>query len=82
MLGTQGESWAIARAVAFLVSDDARWITGQVLTVDGGASLKRGELWPEAFVVCGLVPPAGGSGQAGGPRANDHHVEFHRLPRW
>jgi NAD(P)-dependent dehydrogenase (short-subunit alcohol dehydrogenase family) len=48
VLGTQGESWDIARAVAFLVSDDARWITGQVLTVDGGASLKRGELWPEA----------------------------------
>ena len=48
VLGTPGDCWDIARAVAFLVSDDARWVTGQILTIDGGASLKRGELWPEA----------------------------------
>jgi NAD(P)-dependent dehydrogenase (short-subunit alcohol dehydrogenase family) len=45
VLGTQGDSWDIARAVAFLAGPDARWITGQILTVDGGAALKRGELW-------------------------------------
>jgi len=28
----------IAAAVAFLVSDEAAWITGQVLSVDGGIS--------------------------------------------
>ena len=29
----------IAEAVSFLVSDHARWITGQQLTVDGGRSI-------------------------------------------
>lgn len=28
-----------AKAAIFLVSDDASWITGQILTVDGGQSL-------------------------------------------
>jgi NAD(P)-dependent dehydrogenase (short-subunit alcohol dehydrogenase family) len=28
----------LARAALFLVSDDAAWITGQVLAVDGGAT--------------------------------------------
>jgi len=31
-----GEASDIAKAVAFLASDDARYITGQVLSVDGG----------------------------------------------
>lgn len=44
-LGVEGDSWDVARAVTFLAGDGARWITGQTLTVDGGASLKRGELW-------------------------------------
>ena len=29
----------IAAAVGFLASTDARWITGQILTVDGGWSV-------------------------------------------
>ena len=32
----------IAGAVAFLLSDDAAWITGQLLTLDGGVTLTRG----------------------------------------
>jgi 3-oxoacyl-[acyl-carrier protein] reductase len=35
-LGTFGEAVDIANAAAFLASDEARYITGQVLTVDGG----------------------------------------------
>ncbi len=39
-LQSLGEPIDIARAAAFLCSDDARFITGAVLTVDGGESAK------------------------------------------
>ncbi len=35
-LGTEGDAWDIAHAALFLASDEARWITGVVLPVDGG----------------------------------------------
>lgn len=35
-LGTFGQPEDVANAVAFLASDEARYITGQVLHVDGG----------------------------------------------
>jgi NAD(P)-dependent dehydrogenase (short-subunit alcohol dehydrogenase family) len=35
-----GQPGDIAAAVAFLLSDDAAWITGQVLSVDGGATMR------------------------------------------
>jgi NAD(P)-dependent dehydrogenase (short-subunit alcohol dehydrogenase family) len=41
-LGGVGEPEDVARLVRFLVSDEARWITGQVINVDGGHSLRRG----------------------------------------
>src|SRR3546814_3725815 len=41
VLPIDGDAWDIARAVAFLASDEARWITGQTLSVDGGAPLIR-----------------------------------------
>ena len=36
--GKQGEPWDVAHAALFLVSDEARYITGTVLVVDGGVS--------------------------------------------
>jgi NAD(P)-dependent dehydrogenase (short-subunit alcohol dehydrogenase family) len=38
-LQIEGDGWDVARAVAFLASDEARWITGQDLAVDGGYSM-------------------------------------------
>lgn len=35
-LGTEGSAWDIAWAALFLASDEARWITGVTLPVDGG----------------------------------------------
>ena len=35
-LGTEGTPWDIAWAAVFLASDEARWISGVILPVDGG----------------------------------------------
>lgn len=39
MLGIEGTPWDVGWAAVFLASDESRWITGSVLTVDGGASM-------------------------------------------
>jgi NAD(P)-dependent dehydrogenase (short-subunit alcohol dehydrogenase family) len=41
-LGRLGHPDDVAAAVAFLASDDASWITGQTLTLDGGSGLTGG----------------------------------------
>jgi NAD(P)-dependent dehydrogenase (short-subunit alcohol dehydrogenase family) len=41
-LGRLGTPEDVAAAVAFLASGDASWITGQVLTLDGGRTLNGG----------------------------------------
>lgn len=41
-LGRFGQAGEVADAVAFLVSDHAAYITGEVMTIDGGAWLGRG----------------------------------------
>jgi NAD(P)-dependent dehydrogenase (short-subunit alcohol dehydrogenase family) len=41
-LGRQGTAWDVAHAALFLASDDARFITGVVLPVDGGQSAQVG----------------------------------------
>lgn len=38
-MGWMGDAFDVARAVSFFASDDARFITGQTLVVDGGTTL-------------------------------------------
>ncbi len=38
-MGMEGTGWDIGEAVLFLASARARFITGQTLVVDGGATL-------------------------------------------
>lgn len=40
LLGIEGTGWDVGYAAVFLVSDEARYITGTVLAVDGGVSVK------------------------------------------
>ncbi len=40
--GGMGDAWDVAHAAAFLASDEARFITGVVLPVDGGQSARVG----------------------------------------
>ncbi|MEZ5852938.1 MAG: SDR family NAD(P)-dependent oxidoreductase [Hyphomicrobiaceae bacterium] len=43
VLGIEGTGWDIGNAVRFLMSDHARYITGQTLVVDGGVTLQAPE---------------------------------------
>ncbi len=38
-LGTEGTPWDVGWAAVFLASDESKWVTGTVLTVDGGSSI-------------------------------------------
>jgi NAD(P)-dependent dehydrogenase (short-subunit alcohol dehydrogenase family) len=44
-LQTEGTAWDVAWAAVYLASDEARWITGIGLPVDGGALLTRQSYW-------------------------------------
>ncbi|HEX7548052.1 MAG TPA: SDR family oxidoreductase, partial [Candidatus Methylomirabilis sp.] len=39
-MGKQGDAWDTAHAALFLASDEAKYITGTTLTVDGGLTVR------------------------------------------
>jgi NAD(P)-dependent dehydrogenase (short-subunit alcohol dehydrogenase family) len=41
LLKTEGTGWDVGNAILFFASEEARWITGQMLLVDGGLSIGR-----------------------------------------
>ena len=43
VLKTEGTGWDVGHTVRFLLSNHARYITGQVLVVDGGVTLQGPE---------------------------------------
>jgi len=64
-LGGVGEPEDVAALARFLLSDDARWITGQSINCDGGHHLRRGPIFTsfiepvighDALVAKGPVP--------------------------
>lgn len=46
-LGEIGEPDDIARMVAFLLSDEAKWVTGSIITVDGGVMVENDLIPPK-----------------------------------
>lgn len=51
-LGIEGDAWDVAQAVLFLVSDEARFVNGVELAVDGGVE-GLGPLAGHAFITTG-----------------------------
>jgi NAD(P)-dependent dehydrogenase (short-subunit alcohol dehydrogenase family) len=43
-MGRMGDAWDVARSVLFLVSDEASYITGQEIVVDGGITASTGRM--------------------------------------
>jgi len=39
LIKDEGSAWDIAWAAVFLASDEARWVTGQVFTIDAGITI-------------------------------------------
>ncbi|MDR6977974.1 3-oxoacyl-[acyl-carrier protein] reductase [Streptomyces sp. 3330] len=69
-LGRIGEPEDVARAVVWLCSDDAQWITGADLLVDGGTRVRRAHV--AADRARGTVRPPHAPRPAGGPERPYH----------
>jgi len=50
LLGVEGDAWDVAQAVLFLASDEARFITGVELAVDGGV-IETGPLFGHGLIM-------------------------------
>lgn len=55
-----GEVDDVANTALFLLSDAAQWVTGQIIGVDGGQSLRRGRTTPPCWSRP-MVPTACGA---------------------
>lgn len=53
-LARLGKPEDVGRAVAYLLSDDSSWVTGQVIGIDGGHTIRRG---PELVGMFGNLLP-------------------------
>lgn len=61
-LGRVGRAEEIADVIAFLLSDDARFVTGALVPVDGGASARCFRYPPDAELVAAFGSSASGPG--------------------
>ena len=43
-MGKMGDAWDVANAALFLVSDEASYVTGQKIVVDGGITSSTGRV--------------------------------------
>ena len=59
-LGTEGTPWDVAWAAVFLASDEARWISGVILPVDGGLFAAQPLLGHDFIEGVSLFNPAKG----------------------
>lgn len=51
LLRTEGNGWDCGSSIRFLAGEEARWITGTILTVDAGATAAVGADLPKTASV-------------------------------
>ena len=49
-LGTEGTPWDVAWAAVYIASDESRWVTGSILTVDGGSAILSRHAYTDAEI--------------------------------